>query len=106
MNTVKPETQIKIQSLRRLLTTWGYDANDFVFEQEQGSELARLFGLRNGLLRVSRRSTGEERLYATCIESSWFGALLRDLAAGRFADAPESAPGPLVDIVRRRLEVS
>jgi hypothetical protein len=96
--TLQPLAQERIRSLCRVLATWGYDAADFVFEQDSCADLAQLFGVHGGLLRVSRRSTGEARLYATGIDSAWFTALLNDLARGHLADAPETAAAPLVDI--------
>jgi hypothetical protein len=75
----------KVKVLGGLLRSWGHDAEDFEVEEEQSSELADLFGLVGGVIVVRRRSTGEERLYATGIGSAWFGTLLMDLARGHFA---------------------
>ena len=61
------------------------NADDFEVEEDQNSELAHLFGLAGGIVIVRRRSTGEERLYATGLGSAWFGTLLMDLARGHFA---------------------
>ena len=57
------------------------------FGWDQSSELADLFGLGGGIVIVRRRSTGEERLYATGLGSAWFGTLLMDLARGHKAAA-------------------
>jgi hypothetical protein len=74
----------KVRLLSGLLRSWGHDADDFEIEEDQTSELADLFGLTGGIVCVRRRSTGEERLYATGFGSAWFGSLLMDLARGRF----------------------
>jgi hypothetical protein len=37
-------------------------------------------------------------MYATGMESAWISSLLLDLARGYLADAPETAPAPLVDV--------
>jgi hypothetical protein len=75
----------KAEILGGLLRSWGHDADDFEVEEEQSSELADLFGLAGGVLVVRRRSTLEERLYATGFGSAWFGTLSMDLARGFFA---------------------
>ncbi len=86
----------KVKLLHGLLRSWGHDANDFEVEEDQHSELAELFGLVGGIVIVRRRSTGEERLYATGLGSAWFGTLLMDLARGHFAPAaPAAQPDPL-----------
>jgi hypothetical protein len=77
--------QDKVQALSGLLRSWGHDADDFEVEEDTNSALADLFGLVGGIVIVRRRSTGEERLYATGHGSAWFGALLMDLARGHFA---------------------
>jgi hypothetical protein len=87
-----------VQVLNGLLRAWGYDDEDFVIQEEHSEELASLFGLSGGVVKVSRRSTGESRMYATGIESAWISSLLLDLARGYLADAPETAPAPLVDV--------
>ena len=88
----------KLQTLQGLLRSWGYPEDDFVIEEDASEALADLFGLSGGVVKVSRRSTGEFRLYATGMESAWISALLLDLARGHLADPPESAPAPLVDL--------
>ena len=75
----------KVKVLGGLLRSWGHNADDFEVEEDQNSELAHLFGLAGGIVIVRRRSTGEERLYATGLGSAWFGTLLMDLARGHFA---------------------
>ncbi|HUG21669.1 hypothetical protein [Piscinibacter sp.] len=81
----RPAAQDKVQALGGVLYSWGHDAEDFEVEEDQNSELADLFGLVGGIVIVRRRSTGEERLYATGQGSAWFGTLLMDLARGHFA---------------------
>ena len=49
------------------------------------SDLPSFFGWGGGILTVRRRSTGEAHSYATGVGSAWFGALLMDMARGRFA---------------------
>lgn len=83
--------QDKVKLLSGLLRSWGHDADDFEVEEDQRSELAELFGLVGGIVIVRRRSTGEERLYATGLGSAWFGSLLMDLARGHFAPASREA---------------
>jgi hypothetical protein len=87
----------KLRTLTGLLRSWGYDDEDFVIEEDHTEELASLFGLSGGVVKVTRRSTGECRMYATGIESAWISSLLLDLARGYLADGPETAPAPLID---------
>jgi hypothetical protein len=75
----------KVKLLDGLLRSWGHNADDFEVEEDVSSELAHLFGLADGIVIVRRRSTGEERIYATGLGSAWFGTLLMDLARGHFA---------------------
>lgn len=92
----KPSTfPDKMQSLRRMLGAWGYDPKDFEIEADRTSPLANLFKLAGGLLIVRRRSTGEERAYATDTESAWLDSVMHDLAQGRLADGPETMPAAL-----------
>jgi len=80
-----PAAAEKVKLLYGLLRSWGHDADDFEVEEDHTPALADLFGLVGGVVIVRRRSTGEERLYATGIGSAWFGSLLMDLARGHFA---------------------
>ncbi|HEY0855882.1 MAG TPA: hypothetical protein VGE16_02430 [Albitalea sp.] len=90
------DSREKVTLLKGLLQSWGHDADDFEVEEDQRSELAALFGLVGGIVIVRRRSTGEERLYATGLGSAWFGSLLMDLGRGHFATAtPAAQPEPL-----------
>lgn len=75
----------RVKVLKGLLHSWGHNADDFEVEEDHSSELAHLFGLTDGIVIVRRRSTGEERIYATGLGSAWFGTLLMDLARGHFA---------------------
>lgn len=84
-HTGKVVSEEKVKVLSGLLRSWGHNADDFEVEEDQTSELADLFGLVGGIVIVRRRSTGEERLYATGLGSAWFGTLLMDLARGHFA---------------------
>jgi hypothetical protein len=89
-SAVIPAGHDKIQILAGLLRAWGHDADDFQVEEDRHSPVAELFGVGGGVVIVRRRSTGEERLYATGLGSAWFGSLLMDLARGHFA-APRTA---------------
>jgi hypothetical protein len=84
MHRAVPADRDKVKILNGLLRSWGHDADDFEVEEDHTSELADLFGLVGGIVIVRRRSTGEERLYATGLGSAWFGSLLMDLARGHF----------------------
>jgi len=86
MQTIdKHSSNDKIKLLGGLLRSWGHDAEDFEVEEDRSAALAELFGPVGGVIIVRRRSTGEERLYATGLGSAWFGTLLMDLARGHFA---------------------
>jgi hypothetical protein len=74
----------KVMLLSGLLRSWGHDADDFAVEEDHSPALADVFGLAGGVVIIRRRSTGEERLYATGFGSAWFGTLLMDLARGHF----------------------
>jgi hypothetical protein len=90
-----PAASEKVKLLNGLLRSWGQDADDFEVQEDKTSALADLFGLVGGVVIVRRRSTGEERLYATGIGSAWFGSLLMDLARGHFAPSQRhAAKGP------------
>jgi hypothetical protein len=92
----KQSGEDKVKVLGGLLRSWGHDAEDFEVEEDHTSELADLFGLVGGIVIVRRRSTGEERLYATGIGSAWFGTLLMDLARGHFAPVGHERVAPLL----------
>jgi hypothetical protein len=92
----RPSTfQSKVQSLRRALNARGDDPTDFEVVTDRKSPLASLFNLAGGLLIVRRRSTGEERAYATDTESAWLDSVMADLAMGRFSESPDTAPAVL-----------
>jgi len=82
---VPPAPHDKMQVLAGLLRSWGHDAADFQIEEDGSPALAELLGMTGGVVIVRRRSTGEERLYATGLGSAWFGSLVMDLARGHFA---------------------
>lgn len=85
----------KLQMLKRALGARGYDPRDFDVEADRSSPLANLFALAGGLLIVRRRSTGEERAYATDTESAWLDSVMLDLDQGFLAEALDSRPAPL-----------
>jgi hypothetical protein len=90
--TPVPATADKARLLGGILRSWGHDADDFEVEEDRSPALAELFGVAGGVIVVRRRSTGEERLYATGLGSAWFGTLLMDFSRGHFA-APRPAAG-------------
>jgi Zn-dependent M32 family carboxypeptidase len=69
--------------LGRVLQAFGYDVQDFLLE-EAPAPVAESVGLNDRVVTVRRRSTGVERLYVSGPNSFWFGAILGDLARGRF----------------------
>ncbi len=80
-----PRFQRQVKAVGRMLASIGYDATDFEIKAESSSPLAQLFRLAGGVLVVRRRSTGEERVYATDGASVWAETLMRDLARGALA---------------------
>jgi hypothetical protein len=72
-------------ALADLLRSRGFDLADFEISEDEDSELVNLLGLVGGIVSVRRISTGEVHSYATGAGSAWFGALLMDMARGRFA---------------------
>ena len=84
----------KLQTLKRALGARGYDPRDFDVEADHSSPLASLFALAGGLLIVRRRSTGEERAYATDTESAWLDSVMLDLDHGYLGDG-DSRPAQL-----------
>ncbi|MBC7957825.1 MAG: hypothetical protein H7Y33_18400 [Cytophagales bacterium] len=92
-----PRFQSQVQAVGRMLTSIGYDANDFEIKADNASPLAQLFRLAGGLLVLRRRSTGEERFYATDQASGWADTLMNDLAHGALAN-PSDKPSQRVVI--------
>lgn len=88
--STSPAFQERVRVFQGVLRSLGQDAADFDVTEDQSSDLATFFGWGGGILTVRRRSTGEEHSYATGVGSAWFGALLMDMARGRFA-----APGQI-----------
>ena len=62
-----------VEALHGLLRANGLAADDFEFE-EHDSGFVDLIGSGGHIVSVRRRSTGEERLYATGPDSAWLGA--------------------------------
>lgn len=85
----------KLLTLKRALGARGYDPRDFDVEADRSSPLANLFALAGGLLIIRRRSTGEERAYATDTESAWLDSVMADLDHGHLADHGDSRPAQL-----------
>ena len=82
-------------ALLALLEDLGYAPADFDIVDEPHSALARELGLLGGLLQLTCRSTGEERLYSTGRGSAWMASVLGDLNAGCFGQARrDSGPSP------------
>ena len=74
-----------VRALHSLLRAHGLDVANFEFEEHQSSGLMDLLGSSGGgILAVKCRSTGEERLYATGVDSAWLGAFMMDLGSGHF----------------------
>ncbi len=81
----------KREALHALLSACGHDADDFEIEEDTDSCL--LFGLTGGVLVLRRRSSGEERLYATGAGSAWFAAVMMDVSRGLLGrPAPSATP--------------
>ena len=83
--STSPAFQERVRVFHGVLRSLGQDAADFEVTEDQSSDLATFFGWGGGILTVRRRSTGEEHSYATGVGSAWFGALLMDMARGRFS---------------------
>ena len=81
-----------VTALGSILRAHGFDPADFEIEEHE-SGLAGLLGGMAGILAVRRRSTGEERLYATGAESAWLGAFMMDLGSGHFGASGSSVTG-------------
>ena len=90
-NTTMPSSNERIRVFHGVLRSLGQDAADFDVREDGSPELADMFGLSGGILTVRRRSTGEAHSYATGVGSAWFGALLMDMARGRFSPSPGQA---------------
>ena len=86
-------------ALLALLEDLGYAPADFDIVDEPHSALARELGLLGGLLQLTCRSTGEERLYSTGRGSAWMASVLGDLNAGCFGQARRD--GGLSSLARR-----
>ncbi|MET0333269.1 MAG: hypothetical protein ABW190_03285 [Rhizobacter sp.] len=90
-----PRFQRQVQAVGQMLSSIGYDADDFEIQSDNSSPLAQLFRLAGGVLVVKRRSTGESRFYATDSESAWADTLMSDLEHGVLAAPGDSRPGLL-----------
>ena len=73
------------KTLRDVLTSWGFDAEDFEIDANDGLGPASLLAVDGGIIAVRCVKTGVERLYATGPDSAWFGAFFMDLGWGCFA---------------------
>jgi len=69
--------------LDSMLRASGYDARDFEIAEHE-TDFVDLLGQSGRVVIVRRRSTGEERLYATGPETAWLGAFMMDLGSGHF----------------------
>ena len=72
------------QVLRGVLRSWGFDAEDFEIDANEGVGPANLLAVDGGIIAVRCVRTGVERLYATGPDSAWFGAFFMDLGWGCF----------------------
>ena len=69
--------------LHSVLRANGFDAGDFEIAEHE-TDFVDLLGQSGRVVTVRRRSTGEERLYATGPEAAWLGAFMMDLGSGHF----------------------
>ncbi len=88
-----PLSSERIRAFGHLLQSRGYDASDFDVEQEPDSALSTLFVQIGNVLKVRRRSTGEERLYAGGVDSAWADSVLTDLNNGHLLSAADASAG-------------
>ena len=80
-----------LSALHSLLRAHGLDVDNFEFEEHEASGLMDLLDGSGRILAVTCRSTGEERLYATGVDSAWLGAFMMDLGSGHFGKLPRVA---------------
>ena len=73
--------------LDSVLRAHGFDAGDFEIAEHE-TDFADLLGQGGRIVAVKRRSTGEERLYATGPDTAWLGAFMMDLGSGHFGRTP------------------
>lgn len=83
-----PQSDAKIGMVRQLLRSRGFDDADFEVVEDTRSAIGQLLGVSIGILTVRRRSTGEMRVYAAGVGSSWLSAVTSDLDRGYFCAAP------------------
>lgn len=77
----------KSHAVDALLDARGFAAHDFEVAEDRSREIADSLGLPTGAVTVRRHSTGDERVYADGIGSTWYAALSADLDDGQFGDA-------------------
>jgi len=76
-----------VRVLDSVLRAHGFDAGDFDIAEHE-TDFADLLGQGGRIVAVKRRSTGEERLYATGPDTAWLGAFMMDLGSGHFGRVP------------------
>ena len=79
-----------IDALHSLLRAHGIDPNEFEFEEYESSGLTDLLGGSGCILAARCRFNGVERLYATGVDSAWYGAFMMDLGSGHFGKLSRS----------------
>ncbi len=89
MHTRRPAHDPRSNAVDSLLHSRGFAAHDFEVAEDRSREIAESLGLPDGAVTVRRHSTGDERVYAAGIGSTWYAALSADLDAGRFGDAAD-----------------
>ena len=74
----------KSSAVDALLHARGFAAQDFEVAEDRSREIADSLGLPSGAVTVRRHSTGDERVYAAGVGSTWYAALSADLDDGHF----------------------
>ncbi len=91
MHTRRPACDpSKFSAVASLLHSRGFAAHDFEVAEDRSPELAEHLGLPTGAVMVRRHSTGDERMYAAGVGSTWYAALSADLDHGEFGHASET----------------
>ena len=85
MHTRRPACDpSKSSAVDALLHARGFAAQDFEVAEDRSREIAESLGLPSGAVTVRRHSTGDERVYAAGVGSTWYAALSADLDNGHF----------------------
>jgi hypothetical protein len=87
LDTSIEPTEAPARVLDSVLRAHGFDAGDFEIAEHE-TDFTDLLGQGSRIIAVRRRSTGEERLYATGPDTAWLGAFMMDLGCGHFGRMP------------------